>query len=44
MQYKEITMKENCDLQFQIELVTKEKKELENKIKDLNNFFKELNK
>ena len=44
LQYKEITMKENCDLQFQIELVTKEKKELENKIKDLNNFFKELNK
>ena len=44
LQYKEITMKEKCDLQFQIELVTKEKKELENKIKDLNNFFKELNK
>ena len=44
LQYKEITMKENCELQFQIELITKEKKELENKIKDLNNFFKELNK
>ena len=44
LQYKEISTKENCELQFQIELITKEKKQLENKIKDLNDFFKELNK
>ena len=44
LQYKEISTKENSELQFQIELITKEKKQLENKIKDLNDFFKELNK
>ena len=44
MQYKEMTIKEKSDLQFQIELISQEKKELENKIKNLNNFFKELNK
>ena len=44
LQYKEISTKENSELQFQIELIMKEKKQLENKLKDLNDFFKELNK
>jgi len=41
--YKEITMKENADLKFQIELALKEKNEVDKKLKDLNNFFQESN-
>ena len=43
LQYKEITMKENSDLKFQIELALKEKNDIEKKLKDLNNFFQESN-
>ena len=43
LQYKEITMKENSDLKFQIELALKEKNDVEKKLKDLNNFFQESN-
>ena len=42
LQYKENSIKENSDLKFNIELITKEKEELENKIKNLNIFFHEL--
>ena len=41
LEYKEMSMKENNDLKFQIELALKEKNEMEQKIKDLNNFFQE---
>ena len=43
LQYKEITMKENSDLKFQIELALKEKNDVKKKLKDLNNFFQESN-
>jgi hypothetical protein len=43
LQYKEISMKENSDLKFQIELALKEKNDVEKKLKDLNNFFQESN-
>ena len=43
LHYKEITMKENADLKFQIELALKEKNEVDKKLKDLNNFFQESN-
>ena len=42
LQYKEISMKENSELNFQIELISKEKEELENKIKNLNDFLQGL--
>ena len=41
LQYKEMSLKENSDLKFQIELALKEKNEYEKKLKDLNNFFRE---
>ena len=41
LQYKEMSLKENSDLKFQIELALKEKNNLEKKLKDLNNFFDE---
>ena len=41
LQYKEMSLKENSDLKFQIELALKEKNNLEKKLKDLNNFFEE---
>ena len=41
LQYKEMSIKENSDLKFQIELALKEKNNLEKKLKDLNNFFEE---
>ena len=43
LHYKEITMKENADLKFQIELALEEKNEIDKKLKDLNNFFQESN-
>ena len=42
LQYKEISMKENSELNFKIELISKEKEELENKIKNLNDFLQGL--
>ena len=36
-----MSLKENSDLKFQIELALKEKNNLEKKLKDLNNFFDE---
>ena len=42
LQYKEINMKENSELNFKIELISKEKEELENKIKNLNDFLQGL--
>ena len=42
LQYKEISMKENSELNFKIELISKEKEELVNKIKNLNDFLQGL--
>ena len=42
LQYKEISMKENSELNFKIELISKEKEELEKKIKNLNDFLQGL--
>ena len=42
LQYKEISIKENSELNFKIELISKEKEELENKIKNLNDFLQGL--
>ena len=41
-QYKEMTKEENNNLKYQIDLITKEKKELEKRINDLKNFFNQL--
>ena len=41
-QYKEMTKEENNNLKYQIDLVTKEKNEMEKKINDFNNFFTQL--
>ena len=42
LQYKEISMKENSELNFKIELISKEKEELEKKVKNLNDFLQGL--
>ena len=42
LQYKEISMKENSELNFKIELISKEKEKLEKKIKNLNDFLQGL--
>ena len=39
LQYKQMSIKENSDLKFQIELALKEKHEIEKKIKELNNII-----
>ena len=41
-QYKEMTKEENNNLKYQIDLISKEKKELEKKINDFNIFFSQL--
>ena len=42
MQYKEITKKENNELRIKIDLILKEKSELENKINNFNDFLGKL--
>ena len=41
-QYKEMTKEENNNLKYQVDLISKEKNEMEKKIKELNNFFNQL--
>ena len=41
-QYKEMTKEENNNLKYQIELLTKEKNDMEKKINDFNIFFNQL--
>ena len=41
-QYKEMTKEENNNLKYQIDLITKEKNEMEKKINDFNIFFTQL--
>ena len=41
-QYKEMTKEENINLKYQVDLITKEKNEMEKRIKELNNFFNQL--
>ena len=41
-QYKEMTKEENNNLKFQIDLISKEKNEMEKKINDFNAFFDQL--
>ena len=43
-QYKEMTKEKNNELQFQIDLITQEKKELEDKINNLKNYISKLSK
>ena len=41
-QYKEMTREENNNLKYQIDLITKEKNDMEKKINDFNQFFNQL--
>ena len=41
-QYKEMTKEENNNLKYQIDLITKEKNDMEKKINDFNQFFNQL--